>query len=158
MLKSRFLAVVPVVLALLPVFGNSAAYAGATTGQKRWAEQVPARQAATYNIEFAGGQTAEFAIVGDADTDVDIFVYDQNGNLVTQDIGLSDLGLVRWTPGSTQTYPSRSRTSAACGTWYAWATTKEPNHGKHGKHGKKSSLLFRAFRVFRGFFAGKAPR
>ena len=104
MLKSRFLAVVPVVLALLAVFGTSAAYAGATGGQKRWAEKAPSRQTLVYNIEFAGGQTAEFAIVGDADTDVDIFVYDQNGNLVTQDVGLSDLGMVRWTPGFTQTY------------------------------------------------------
>jgi hypothetical protein len=90
-------------LAVLTDVGGSAA-AGASRGQRRWSEKIQAQSSVTYNIEFAGGKTAEFAIIGNSDTDVDILVYDKSGNRIAQDVGLSDLGLVRWTPGSTQTY------------------------------------------------------
>ena len=91
-------------LSLLIEVGGSPAYAGASRGQRRWSEKIQARSSVTYNIEFAGGKTAELAIIGNSDTDVDILVYDKSGNRIAQDVGLSDLGMVRWTPGSTQTY------------------------------------------------------
>src|SRR5689334_711482 len=90
--------------ALLAVTLLSDVRAGASRGQRRWSEKIQAHSSVTYNIEFAGGKDAEFAIIGNSDTDVDILVYDKSGNRIVQDVGLSDLGLVRWRPGSTQTY------------------------------------------------------
>jgi hypothetical protein len=91
-------------LTLLTELGGGTVSAGASRGQRRWSEKIQAGSSVTYNIEFVGGKTAEFAIIGNSDTDVDILVYDKSGNRIAQDVGLSDLGLVRWTPGSTQTY------------------------------------------------------
>ena len=88
----------------LPLVGETMCQAGAVDGQRRWSERVEAQQEMVYNIRFIGGQTAEFAILGDSATDVDIFVYDEDGRLVTFDVGLSDLGMVRWTPTHTQNF------------------------------------------------------
>ncbi len=58
----------------------------------------------TYYETFAGGQLARVAIVGDGTTDLDVFVYDMNGRLIVQGIGLSDREVVSWVPNGTQTY------------------------------------------------------
>jgi len=58
----------------------------------------------TYNVTMYGGEEARIAIVGDGATDLDIFVYDQAGNLVRQGIGPNDIELVTWFPNQTQTY------------------------------------------------------
>lgn len=78
--------------------------AGATGGPRRQAQRVEARSTFTLSVEFRGGEVAEFGIVGDGDTDVDVIVYDAGGRRVVQDVGLTDLGLVRWTPPETQVY------------------------------------------------------
>lgn len=35
---------------------------------------------------------------GDGDTDLDLYVYDENGNLMGKDIDYSDYCVVSWTP------------------------------------------------------------
>lgn len=92
------------VSAVLAVLGAQAVWAGAAGGAKRWSAKVDAKAEVVYKITFRMKETAEFAIIGDGDTDVDVFVYDSANKLVAQDIGLSDLGLVRWTPDKTQEY------------------------------------------------------
>lgn len=47
---------------------------------------------------YRGGQLAEAAIVGLGYTDVDLYVYDQNGNLVCRSISINDREYCRWTP------------------------------------------------------------
>ena len=79
--------------------------AGAKGGQKRFKNvKVPAKGEVVYKVVFKAEETAEFAIIGDTDTDVDIFVYDADGKEVTKDEGLSDLGMVRWRPTKEQEY------------------------------------------------------
>ncbi len=60
----------------------------------------------TYFERFYGGETATVSIAGDGDTDLDLFIYDMNGRLVAQGIGLTDRETVSWyVPGNrTQTY------------------------------------------------------
>ena len=58
----------------------------------------------TYHETFAGGQIARVAIVGDGTTDLDVFVYDMQGRLIVQGIGLTDREVVTWFPNGTQTY------------------------------------------------------
>jgi hypothetical protein len=52
----------------------------------------------TYHDEFYGGELAEVLIIGDGDTDLDLFVYDENGNLIVSDTGSSDVCHCQWNP------------------------------------------------------------
>ncbi|MCI0641752.1 MAG: C13 family peptidase [Gemmataceae bacterium] len=51
----------------------------------------------------------EFALIGDGSTDVDIEVYDAQGQLVAKDDKFTDLALVRWVPKSTQEFTIKVR-------------------------------------------------
>ncbi len=58
---------------------------GATGGAKYTCATVYAGQTDTYRQSFYGGSFAEIAVIGDGDTDLDLFVYDENGNLIVRD-------------------------------------------------------------------------
>ncbi len=61
----------------------------------------------SYNISFSGGRFAEIAIVGDGDTDLDLYVYDANGNLVAKDDTYSGHCYVSFYPSYTSTFRVR---------------------------------------------------
>jgi hypothetical protein len=52
----------------------------------------------TYTLTFIGGRTAAIRVSGDGDTDLDLFIYDENGNLITSDTNYGDQCGVAWTP------------------------------------------------------------
>lgn len=52
----------------------------------------------TYTVTFRGEEVARIAAIGDGDTDLDLYVYDENGNLITSDTDGSDNCVVQWTP------------------------------------------------------------
>lgn len=79
--------------------------AGAGSGEpKRWKRKVPKNSDVVYKIKFFANQDAEFAVIGEGNTDVDIHVLDDAGNVVVKDIALTDLALVRWQPDRTQIF------------------------------------------------------
>ena len=51
-----------------------------------------------YNITFRGGEPAAVHVVGDGDTDLDVYVFDENDNLIAYDDDLTDECLVLWQP------------------------------------------------------------
>lgn len=51
-----------------------------------------------YTITFRGGENAEIIVSGDGDTDLDLYVYDENGNLVESDTDYTDDCIVEWLP------------------------------------------------------------
>jgi hypothetical protein len=57
-----------------------------------------AKQTMSYTITFKGGEIAKLALVGSGTTDIDIFVFDQNGNLIKKGVGGGDRWLATWTP------------------------------------------------------------
>jgi hypothetical protein len=67
---------------------------------------VDTNRSVTYFERFYGGELATVSIVGDGDTDLDIFVYDAQGRLVAQGVGPTDIESVSWfVPGNQiQTY------------------------------------------------------
>ncbi len=67
-------------------------------------ETVAARGTDVYNIRFRGGETAVVIVSGDGDTDLDLFVYDSNGNLVASDTDNTDDCVCAWTPRYTGTF------------------------------------------------------
>lgn len=77
---------------------------GSTTGPIVHNGRIDARSRLTYQVTFQAGELARVAVVGDGDTDLDLYIFDQNGNLIVQDIDFSDRCLVEWTPRWTGTF------------------------------------------------------
>ena len=59
---------------------------------------VKANTTDTYRLYFTKGVEAEILVIGDGDTDLDLYVYDENGNLIEYDIDFGDDCYVSWTP------------------------------------------------------------
>jgi hypothetical protein len=55
-------------------------------------------------VTFKGNFLAEVLVSGDGDTDLDLYVYDENGNLVESDTDYTDDCYVRWYPKWTGTF------------------------------------------------------
>lgn len=70
-------------------------------GPGRTVSRVSANSTDTYVLAFRGGEVAEIAIFGDGDTDLDLYVYDQNGNLIVRDTDYTDDCYVCWVPAWT---------------------------------------------------------
>lgn len=51
-----------------------------------------------YQVRFVANSLAEVFISGDGDTDLDLYVYDSNGNFITKDDDYSDDCYVSWVP------------------------------------------------------------
>ena len=58
----------------------------------------------TYYVECWGGEYCEFAIVGDGTTDLDLYIYDENYNLIGSGTSYSDIEIVGFTPRWTGTF------------------------------------------------------
>lgn len=77
---------------------------GAVGGPKWDIEIVNAYASNYYYLTFHAGQLAQVYVSGDGDTDLDLYIYDQNGYLVAFDEHWSDECFVQWVPQRTQTY------------------------------------------------------
>lgn len=71
---------------------------GAVNGPKYDYGTVYANSYVYYDIRFRAHEVAEVAVSGDGDTDLDLYVYDENGNLITSDTDYTDDCYVRFTP------------------------------------------------------------
>lgn len=74
---------------------------GAVNGPSRHYDAVNGNSTDTYQISFIANVLAEILVSGDGDTDLDLYVYDSNGNLITYDESYSDDCYVRWVPAWT---------------------------------------------------------
>ena len=74
------------------------AKAGALGGAKVSNTSVRAHGTDRYTIVFRGGEHARVFVKGDGDTDLDLYVYDENGNLIAQDTDGEDTCLVNFQP------------------------------------------------------------
>lgn len=63
---------------------------GAVGGPKRIVDRVLGGYTDTWTIRFRGGEPAYVVVSGDGDTDLDLYVYDQNGNLIDSDTDSTD--------------------------------------------------------------------
>jgi len=122
MVRTLFVAALAIAVSIL---FHPSADAGAKGGKIRWTHKktgasqarepinVPAAQGKTpgkveMKIVFEGGKLAEFVLIGDGDTDLDVIVKDAAGNIVAKDIdppadegGGSDICVCRWLPKET---------------------------------------------------------
>ena len=71
---------------------------GAVNGPSRHYDTVNGNSTDTYQVSFIAHYLAEIAVSGDGDTDLDLYVYDSNGNLIAKDEDYSDDCYVSWVP------------------------------------------------------------
>lgn len=77
---------------------------GAVGGPKYAYGRVNARSYTYYYCQFWANEIAEVAVSGDGDTDLDLYVYDENGNLIDSDTDYTDDCYVRFVPAWTGTF------------------------------------------------------
>lgn len=74
---------------------------GATRGPTVHSDTVLAGNTDSYTLTFRGGEQAAVLVSGDGDTDLDLYITDENGNTICTDTDASDTMLCRWTPAWT---------------------------------------------------------
>ena len=71
---------------------------GRTRGPAADIKRVEGRSKHVFREQFRGGELARIVVIGDGDTDIDLFIYDAGGNLIRRDTRLTDFVHVEWTP------------------------------------------------------------
>jgi hypothetical protein len=71
---------------------------GRIGGAVQWLSRLPAGQTDVWEIPFYGNSYAEIAVVGDGDTDLDVAITDENGNVFCYDVSWSDSLYCDFTP------------------------------------------------------------
>jgi hypothetical protein len=86
-------------MAAILVFSSGAtAQAGAVGGPKDDIHNVKARSVDVFRVTFRAHELAAIAVRGDGDSDLDLYVYDENGNLIACDTDPTDQCLVTLVP------------------------------------------------------------
>lgn len=67
-------------------------------------DRVYAHDTDVYRLTFNGDESARIWLAGDGDTDLDLFVYDENGNLICSSVSYSDRESCHWTPSWTGSF------------------------------------------------------
>lgn len=98
-----------VAFALTASFGTfaSTSNAGGINGRVSGNGRVEANSTNSYDLAFKGGEIARIDLAGDTDTDLDLYVYDADGQLVARDIDYSDRATVVFFVPSNQIYTVR---------------------------------------------------
>lgn len=77
---------------------------GAVGGPKGQCDRVYGKDINSYQVKFWASELAEVCVSGDGDTDLDLYVYDADGNLIGSDTDYTDECVVRWVPAWTGTF------------------------------------------------------
>ena len=104
------------------LLGAASVEAGRVPGPGKDLKIVQARSTVTYYETFRANELAVVSIVGDGSTDLDIYVYDENGNFITAATGLSDVETVTFTPAWTGVFRIEVRNLGSTWNEYALAT------------------------------------
>jgi hypothetical protein len=82
------------------VLSLSAGFSSASPpgGARHDVHQVLAYDTDVFYVTFRADEAAMVLVSGDGDTDLDLYVYDENGNLIANDIDATDDCVVSFTP------------------------------------------------------------
>ena len=95
---------------------------GAVGGPRYGEYRVYGKTTDTFQLKFWAGELAEGIVVGDGDNDLDLYVYDENGNLIASDTDYTDQCVCRWVPSWTGTFILKVVNRGAIYSNYALAT------------------------------------
>jgi len=85
-------------LILTVAAAGSSAQAGRVGGPGQAVAVVYAGQLDEYTLWFRANEVARVVVDGDGSSDLDLFVYDENGNLVVSDTDYTDYCVGTWVP------------------------------------------------------------
>ena len=95
---------------------------GALGGPKYAEERVYGKSTDTYTVKFWAGELAEVIVIGDGDNDLDLYIYDEKGNLIASDTDYTDQCVCRWVPSWTGAFTIKIVNRGAIYSNYAIAT------------------------------------
>ncbi len=104
-LMNLSLAVAAVVIAQVAL--NTRASAEPVGGATCRTTSVSAHTTDEFTARFYGGESAAVTVSGDYDTDLDLYLYDENGNLIAKDDDNTDQCVVRFRPNWTGPFTIR---------------------------------------------------
>jgi hypothetical protein len=89
-------------LAVLVALADMGATAkGRAGGCTRHRDLVQSRTTDIFRMRFRAREWAEIAVSGDGSSDVDLYIFDESGNLIASDTDRTDQCFVRWVPSWT---------------------------------------------------------
>ena len=77
---------------------------GAVGGPRSARDIIVGRDTHTYSVQLRGGERTDITLIGSGVSDLDLYLYDANGNYIIGDEGYDDFGLVWIVPPRTGTY------------------------------------------------------
>lgn len=77
---------------------------GAVGGPKGQEDRVYGKTFVGYRVKFWANELAEVCVSGDGDTDLDLYIYDENDHLIASDTDYTDDCVCRWIPAWTGTF------------------------------------------------------
>ena len=95
---------------------------GVVGGPKYGEGRVYGKSYTDYQAKFWANELAEVIMVGDGDNDLDMYVYDERGNLIASDTDYTDQCVCRWVPARTGTFTIRIVNRGAVYSDFAIAT------------------------------------
>ncbi len=95
---------------------------GSVGGPKYGEGIVPGKSYTDYEVKFWANELAEVIVIGDGDNDLDLYVYDSNGNLIASDTDYTDQCVCRWVPAWTGAFKLRIVNRGAIFSNFAIAT------------------------------------
>jgi hypothetical protein len=95
---------------------------GVVGGPKYGEGRVYGKSYTDYQAKFWANELAEVIMVGDGDNDLDMYVYDERGNLIASDTDYTDQCVCRWVPAWTGTFTIRIVNRGAVYSDFAIAT------------------------------------
>lgn len=112
------------ILALLPALERRARSIdrGSSRGPRQLYAQVASSTRREHTVEFRGGEPAVIYVSGDGDSDLDLFVYDEAGQVVASATGPRDECVVRWQPERQGRFRVEVRNLGPAPNWYWMAT------------------------------------
>lgn len=102
--------------------GKSKQTRGALGGPKYAEQRVYGKDYDIYQVKFWASELAEVVVVGDGDNDLDLYIYDQNGNLIASDTDYTDQCVCRWVPSWTGAFTVKIVNRGAIYSNYVIAT------------------------------------
>jgi len=102
-MKSKLFSTALMIVALV-ISNISIGFGHAANAQSGRLERVEAFSYRTFTMDLVRGEVTEIGIVGDRDTDLDLYVYDLDGRVLSYDEGPTDRCYVRWTAPYTGRY------------------------------------------------------
>ena len=95
---------------------------GAVGGPRYGEGRVYGKTYKDYEVKFWASELAEVIVIGDGDNDLDLYIYDQNGNLIASDTDYTDQCVCRWVPAWTGAFRIRIVNRGAIYSDFAIAT------------------------------------